>query len=501
VGEDIAGSSLPSAITMTLGKLETNLWEEDNESFKKAFVNVVKFPKLLVVALDELEDFVGCEDVKLSIIDQIQFLIISYTMISNTHSTLSGVPPPLYDFIPRHTLITGAPGSGKTTLAQILAKIWASLGVLEPTTKLPEKKHKKPFDYGETSPSRVSSNYFKSIISVSKKIHDEGIHSAEDVKFFVDTILTLATRALESMPISSAEESSENDFDDGTLPLPPLRISGKQQVRMIPVRIITPPEEPKINISSVVDDSPNFVIAGREDFVSLYQGQTTEKTRKFLSDNEGKVIIIEEAYTLCTGDNDSYGMELLTLINRHMTEKPHANVFIFCGYHHLITKNLFSFQPGLRRRFRWGFKMQKYSAVSLYEIFIKQIERSGWKVDSSELKDIKAIFEKNIDYFPASGGDTQNLVNSILVETTRDMFEALVVSSSDRLKMENTLTLKNILAGFDTYKKTIDGPNRDVDDEGDDDELMCSLAGGTVNLRKLKQTRESRAYARNAMYS
>lgn len=70
----------------------------------------------LVPALIELRELVGMKSVKSSIIDMIQLHVQNLTLKSQM----------LY-----HTVLVGAPGTGKTTCAKILAKIYCGLGFLK----------------------------------------------------------------------------------------------------------------------------------------------------------------------------------------------------------------------------------------------------------------------------------------------------------------------------------------------------------------------------------
>lgn len=171
--------------------------------------------------------------------------------------------------------------------------------------------------------------------------------------------------------------------------------------------------------SSSTNDK-SVCIAGRENFVGEYSGQTSVKTMDFLRSHIDRCIVVEEAYSLCHGSGDHYGAEVLTLLNRWMEEECDRNIFIFIGYKDMIYKNIFGNQPGLRRRFQCSFEIEGYSDKGLTDIFIQQLFKEDLYLDESI--DIAEFFEKNKSYFRHYGGDTFRLVNYIKNRFYSDAF-------------------------------------------------------------------------------
>lgn len=74
----------------------------------------------LINSLNKLNKVIGMKQIKNDIISQIKFYLV------NKHRKITGL-----DFHMFHTVLTGPPGCGKTTIAEIMAEIWVSLGIIE----------------------------------------------------------------------------------------------------------------------------------------------------------------------------------------------------------------------------------------------------------------------------------------------------------------------------------------------------------------------------------
>ena len=175
----------------------------------------------------------------------------------------------------------------------------------------------------------------------------------------------------------------------------------KEKSFSAPTLLSTRKERPVNNFSDLIR------IVSREDFVGGFLGQTALKTESLLRECLGKVVFIDEAYSLVNDEKDSYGKEALTCLNRFMSEHSHEIIVIFAGYKDLMEQTIFKYQPGLKRRCSWYFEIKEYSANGLAQIFEMQLKRNGWTID--ENINMVTFFKDNKDHFPAFGGDTLRL--------------------------------------------------------------------------------------------
>lgn len=275
----------------------------------------------------------------------------------------------------RHnTIILGPPGCGKTTLAKVVAKIYSSLGFV---------KDKKM----ETSSFKAASDKIKGIDFMTGY-------------FIVGIVFTISVVLFSIMRWYYALPSTVVLIVVILLLLP----SGGS------IKNTPPPQQNNDNTNKKHD--PKFAVLKRHDLVSEYLGQSAPKTVRALTECLGKVIFIDEAYALINSSHsDPYGREVLNTLIQFMDDHQDECLFIFGGYKEDITRNLYSSQRGLERRFPWIFSIEKYTPKELFNIFKLQLPKYGLFL-SSEVNEDEIIewFSLNDELFPFSGGDTEVLV-------------------------------------------------------------------------------------------
>jgi hypothetical protein len=343
----------------------------------------------LINSLQELDDLIEIYNVKLVIIGHIKALIVSSLKNKSLENTEEHM---------LHTVFYGEPGVGKSKTARILAKIWESLGVIRNTK------------------SNVNCEM---ILNKSNETRDAYIDLYKN--YIIPEYKDCKTMWKHNEPLWNSLRSNFTELGN----------------------LLTK------NIENKEEKNDYIIVAGREDFVAEYSGQTSIKTLKFLNSCRGKCIIIEEAYVLYNSENDNYGMEALTVLNRFMDENPKDIIIIFTGYEHKLKSTIFKAQPGLMRRCQWIFNLKGYSHEGLFRIFKSQLKSKGWRLEDNE--NIVKFFEENYTYFSNFGGDTLKLVYQCkMIYSEKEMeimFQNSGISDNDKI-----ITYEIILKAFELYK-------------------------------------------------
>lgn len=324
-------------------------------------LTTIKSPMGLLMALEKLNKVVGMKRLKRSIARQTNFLL---TKLEDGD----------FEMTMLNTVLYGSPGVGKTKMGLILAEIWEALGFLEKAAAKNASQTNPMLDYLDGHPEYLQITLLASIMLWGWFISLAKWCFKNTKSLVLISSLILAVIIFWSLWVY---------YQDNT-------------------------ESQQPNTQFNVNQSP-VRIADRSDFVGQYVGWTDAKTKKFMNDNMGKVIFVDECYSLCHDTRDSFGMEALTAINKYMSEHPEA-VFIFAGYEDKINDGIFTFQKGLPRRFMWKFRCDEYDGDELNQIFLLQLSDKNLRMSEEDEKEVKRMIIDNIDCFPSFGGDTERLV-------------------------------------------------------------------------------------------
>ena len=111
-------------------------------------------------------------------------------------------------------------------------------------------------------------------------------------------------------------------------------------------------------------DSPQIVEVQRSDLVSNFIGDTAKKPTEWVKKSFGKLLFVDEAYTLYSKSEKDFGKEAVETIMRYMlpseTSSEHHPIFVFCGYEGSMHEFL-NLNKGLRRTIKQYFKFADHT--------------------------------------------------------------------------------------------------------------------------------------------
>jgi len=163
-----------------------------------------------------------------------------------------------------------------------------------------------------------------------------------------------------------------------------------------------------------------FTKVVRSDLIAGYLGQTAIKTAKVIENSLCGVLFIDEAYSLGNQEKrDSFAKECLDTICESLSNHKDNLMVIIAGYEEELNNCFFSFNPGLRSRFPWVFKTDKYSYEDLFKIFCKKVQEINWQLNNSLDEN---FFKKNIKYFKHYGRDVELFLSKTKIAHARRVF-------------------------------------------------------------------------------
>jgi SpoVK/Ycf46/Vps4 family AAA+-type ATPase len=194
----------------------------------------------------------------------------------------------------------------------------------------------------------------------------------------------------------------------------------------------------------------------RSDLIAGYLGQTAMKTKDVVKDCLGGVLFIDEAYSLGNNEKkDMFAKECIDTLCESLSDQKDNIMVIIAGYENELNECFFNYNPGLKSRFPWRFKVDSYTSEELYKIFIKKVNDDGWCVTDNNIN--HKWFDKQMIYFKYFGRDVEILFSKIKIAHSRRVF-CLDASYKTKIIMED------LSKGFELYLQNDEIKNRKEQD-------------------------------------
>lgn len=125
--------------------------------------------------------------------------------------------------------------------------------------------------------------------------------------------------------------------------------------------------------------SSQIVEAGRADLVAGYIGQTAINVKSVFKKARGKLLFIDEAYSLASDSQRDFGYEAINTIVQEMENSRSDTVVVFAGYPEEM-ENFFSMNPGLRSRVPFRISFPDYSTDEMAQIVTLEAQKRGFSL-------------------------------------------------------------------------------------------------------------------------
>lgn len=133
-----------------------------------------------------------------------------------------------------------------------------------------------------------------------------------------------------------------------------------------------------------------LVEVGRADLVAKYEGQTASKVKEVFRKAKGKVLFIDEAYSLVENWEGEFGDEAINTIVQEMENNREDTIVIFAGYPEKM-ESFFARNPGLRSRVPFSIAFKDYSADELLQIAELEANSRGFSISSQARDKVLSI--------------------------------------------------------------------------------------------------------------
>jgi Cdc6-like AAA superfamily ATPase len=167
---------------------------------------------------------------------------------------------------------------------------------------------------------------------------------------------------------------------------------------------------------------PDVVSLKRPDLTGPWANRAAQQTSDVINKNKGKVIFIDEAYTLYNGPQDNEGRQVIDELMRLAEENRHDTVIVLAGYSEHMDR-LFQANPGLKSRFGRRMDLPDYTPAekaAVMDYMVREKQRTFHTKSAAKLA-------RDYASTVPSGGESGN------ARAVRNFYERIVESQSERL--------------------------------------------------------------------
>ena len=160
--------------------------------------------------------------------------------------------------------------------------------------------------------------------------------------------------------------------------------------------------------------SNELVEVGRADLVAQHVGHTAEKVRAVFRQAKGKLLFVDEAYSLMDDRTGSFGDEAINTIVQEMENNRSNTIVIFAGYPDQM-EAFFARNPGLRSRVPFRITFADYSTDEMVRIAELEAKRRGFSIQPEAREKVASICAAARRPEMGNGRFCRNLVESAIL--------------------------------------------------------------------------------------
>ena len=160
----------------------------------------------------------------------------------------------------------------------------------------------------------------------------------------------------------------------------------------------------------------------RKDLVSEYVGKTAQVVGDKVKEALGGILFIDEAYSLCQNENDSFGREAVDALVPEVENHRDDLVVILAGYTDDMNEFLKN-NEGLESRFPNKITFEDYTIDEMMEIFSNNCKKKGYILEDGIEPYVRAVLEERVRM-------TDNFGNA---RGVRNLFDYIVKNQQMRI--------------------------------------------------------------------
>ncbi len=240
----------------------------------------------------------------------------------------------------------------------------------------------------------------------------------------------------------------------------------------------------------ILANGDRFIECSRSELVGQYVGHTAKQVQGKVREAMGGVLFIDEAYSLCRNESDSFGHEAVDELIQAMENNRDNLVVILAGYKKEMKEFLKS-NPGFGSRIRNYIEFEDYSTDEMSEIFRKMVVKNGLHLENgSDNYVTHMISQRSRD---KDFGNARGVRN--LFEEVRECMNARLITSQ-REQGEISREAYNLIRNEDLEKvsgKTLE-KEETLQELLDQLDGMIGLEGAKAKVREIIEGIRAKQY-------